>query len=446
MPRPDRLRVVFTGHAGLLKGAVSQRFCGCVSELANIDPTLVRCYDAEEILKPMERFLPLDWRKQQLDWLESLGEAIARCEEENPAYAFLSLHLSYRWYSRFFSPISWRVPVRRRLRMEPEDSLLYLIGQVFRPDYCVCLIDDIQAAQHRIATAPTEIHLRLGELLSWRNVETLFTDLLAKETILKPSGEPDSHHFPFERSPVVPIRHPPEMLYRFLFEPERLRIYASYPMTRTRPQKHLLEEINRFRSNLNEQFTVFDPATIDELPLVGLREAEDPLGLPAEARWPIPGEHTLCGEDPREISNLSRDEILEITQTVAGQNRPELARAVEERDFRFIDQADCVVVYRPQFSTDQPPATRHTPSGGTAAEIDYALVRVGRPVFIIHDPEVDGDFQRGVFDPDLPGAAASLLDEIGNLSDPRNQERVLDELTHRLLARQDEFVRTRLRQ
>ena len=84
-------------------------------------------------------------------------------------------------------------------------------GDLFQPDYCVTLIDDIQAVQRRIASG---INLRLRELLTWRSFEILLTDLLAKETILKTSRKFNSVDFPFDRSPIVAIRHPPAMLFQ----------------------------------------------------------------------------------------------------------------------------------------------------------------------------------------------------------------------------------------
>lgn len=107
--------------------------------------------------------------------------------------------------------------------------------------------------------------------------------------------------------------------------------------------------------------------------------------------------------------------------------------------------SDSLVVYRPQFSTDQPEKLKHTSTRGTAAEIDYAMERAGRPVFVVHDPEVDGSLRREVFDPALPAAAFYILDEIGNLSDPDRQRRVLEELTERLKEHGDRFVKRRLR-
>src|SRR6185437_10956936 len=218
---PDKLRVVFTGYAGTSKGQVIRRFAAHIRRALEADGVMksVEFADAEELIKPLGSFLPLARLAQQSAWMNSVGSAVKQCLSAD--YSFLSLHLSYRWYNRFDSPLSWRPGVydRESFTTAPKEMFFELIGKEFQPDYFVCLIDDIQAAQRRVESGDAKIHLRLGEYLTWRNVETFLTDLLAQETILRRDPRMDQLKFPFEHSPVVSSRHPLSMLERYLFEP-----------------------------------------------------------------------------------------------------------------------------------------------------------------------------------------------------------------------------------
>lgn len=425
-PRP--LRVLFAGHTGLgktshvlprLRQYVYSQDSAWQNTTSSADrdlreKELAQQFDAEDQLKLMHTFLNLGWRGQRDAWLRSVRQAIQDCNEAEPSprFAFLSLHLSYQWHSGFFSPLSWGSVDHQSLT-----SAIDLIREEFRPDYCICLIDDIQAVQERLAA---EIHLRLRELLTWRNVELLLTDLLAHETILRPGRQRWLVEFPFEYSSLFAIRHPPEALYRFLVEPSCPRLYASFPISRTRGTAEYRAEIDRFRNGLHERFAVFDPLTIDERPLLALlgEPNDGVVVLNAEDRWPIPAERTLCGEGPKAYGHLRADEIREITTRASSMTKSELDRTIEARDFRLIDQADALVVYRPLF-------LRGELSGGTRAEMVYAQ-RSGKPVFLVHDRDLDGEINPETFDVEFVGD--QVIDEYGHLDDPGTQRQALDRL------------------
>ncbi len=459
MDGPETLRVVFTGQSGLGKRNILSRFCKYVCTRQQLKENFVRCYHAEDHLGvSMTSFLRLGWRDQHRRWKRSIRSALREWENERPPYAFLSLHLSYQWRSRFFSPLSWRDVVEAEESETIRPSLLYYIGEKFQPDYYVTLIDDIQAVQQRVA--PTlQQHLRLRELLTWRGFEVFLTDLLAQDTVLRSQPDRDHLDFPFERSPVVAVRHPPEMLYRLLFEPQRPRIYASFPISRTRDTHQ--GEINRFREALHRVFTVFDPVTIDERPLQSLLqgyraeylakqpELTDPSSVPllgvrrtlaAADRWYIPPESTLCDEAPRD-TELALDEIQEIA-VARPAAKIEIDRTIVARDFRLIDQADCVVVYRSLFGEGRP-------SRGTKEEMQYAAEREPpKAVFLIHNPaaiEAGGD--GGPFIPDTFGLEFiedEDLFQFANLSQPANQDEALKGVVARLEEKAAELTANRL--
>ena len=438
MAFPETLRVIFTGHAGLRKSQCLARFCQFLERSKRVK---AHWYDAEESLKPIHRFLDIGWRDQQQDWLNSVETVLDQVERDRPRYAFLSLHPSFQWKSTFFSPISWQIPADRT----SNTSLVELINR-FDPDYYVCLIDDIQSVQQRIIK---NIHLRLRELLIWRNMEVMLTDTLALETILKKKPELASRNYPFEHSPVLAVRHPPEMLYKFLFEPEQPRVYACYPISNTRARRESRAEIDRFRHDLHGKFTAFDPLTIDERPLYSIFErfrsnhpeaivSQRRLSLGSEDRWPIAADRTLLGEGPKRIDGIPADEIEEII-TRQKNEKHEIDRAIETRDFRLIDQADALIVYRTFYPTEDPQLPLKM-SDGTSAEIRYA--RQKKPIFLVHDPSQDGEISPVTFQEEFVGE--TVLDDISALSNPTNQALALRRLATEVPESVEEAVNSRL--
>lgn len=442
---PSKLRVIFTGHSGVNKRLVLERFAGHVKQrLEQLgEKRSVITAEVEQELGDMNSFLQLEHTVRQGQWMEAMNNAVQTCHKSD--YAFLSLHLSYRHSSRFTSPVSWR----GSRHGASASSLFDALNRRFKPDYYVCVIDDIQSAQSRIASGSSGIRLRLAELLAWRNIETLLTDTLCQATTLRNGTNREVAHFPLARSPVVSNRHPLEMLFRLLAQPACPRIYASFPITRTRYHAERREEIDDFRRALADRFCVFDPVTIDELPLTqfadpGKYKDNEAVRLPATARWPLDEATTLVGEPVLDTGALNPAEIREITRRAEGWDRTDLDFAVEERDRRLIDQADCVVVYRPQYSTGlEGDPKKHTPTAGTAAEMDYALKLVGRKVFVVHDSAVDGDLARGPLQHVLPAGPPYVIQE-PNLADQASRARALGRLVQALEKHEPEIVRKRL--
>ncbi len=372
MPEEDGLRVVFTGHTGLNKENVLTRLADHIFSQDNdwceagglSDPQvrkdreqkLVGIYDAEEEID-IDTFLIQSERDQKNQWRHSFLGAMSNWRSANPKprFAFISLHLTYQAYSEFFSPLAWKILVPER-PPEPQNVLVNFLRE-FKPHYFVTLIDNVHVVQKRIRE--NKYDFRLVELLRWRNVETLMTDILAQQVISEEYRREDSAKYPFEHSPVVAVRHPRKMLFKFLSEPELPRIYAAYPISKPREiardsgSNDSIDEINRFREFLHDRFTVFDPVTIDERPmqlLLGQRDRndEDKLSLPADAWWPTQGDDSLSGEALEEIPDLLVSDVKEIATDI-GRESSEIDRQIRSRDFRLIDQADCVVVYRPTY-------------------------------------------------------------------------------------------------
>lgn len=294
-------------------------------------------------------------------WKKAFNNILSSIKDKKPKHAFLSMHHLFYRYSSFFSPVDW------------EDLI-----KDFQPDIFITLIDDIFSIWRRInvqdKTSPSGSYFRLREIASWRSAEILFTDFLAK---CLPSSKSIKNY-------VVASKHPTKMLYRLLFEPEKLIIYAAFPITSTRKDSKKIEEINKFRMKLNEKFTVFDPITIDEdvlrIVLDKQIKRKKILLIRKEDRWPIPNNWSLC-EDVNYPIKLHANEAREVVKDIRDH--------IKLRDFRLIDQADCYAGYRPHYEGNW--------SKGMLAEITYARDVALKRCLFVHFPDKDGGLKGSPF-------------------------------------------------
>lgn len=187
---------------------------------------------------------------------------------------------------------------------------------------------------------------------------------------------------------VVAVKHSPEIPYQLLYERWRLRLYSAYRVRATRTHPERFEELNQYRSALNQEFTVFDPATIDERPILPETEVKDKdyitetdhqgdallkrqsmdfdLAKPEELD-PVPG-------------NVGLEEFKEVREVVD--------QDIQRRDYRLINQSNAMVGYRPKWGGK-------TVSQGVKNESEHA-VRQGIPVYLVH-PDEDGSIEGGPF-------------------------------------------------
>ena len=161
------------------------------------------------------------------------------------------------------------------------------------------------------------------ELLIWRDEELFFTDILANmcDRI---------------NSFVIAAGEPPLMLEKIIWHPEVKKIYLSFPITHILDDPEAKREIISFRDKLREKLVVFDP--------YASKDYDDTYKKP-------------------EMKAI-REEVGEVTK---------------DRDFRFIDQADAVVVYFP----------KKVPSKGVDAEMNHARLN-GKPIFLYSPEDIGG--------------------------------------------------------
>lgn len=188
------------------------------------------------------------------------------------------------------------------------------------------IIEDLASVHGRLLTTSWGDR-QILELLIWRDEELHLTDIFADMCGL-------------DRCYAVAAGEPPSMFERLVWHPEYMKVYLSFPITNLLEDGKAGDEIRGFRDRIREFLIVFDPYACKDYDETYVRE---------------------------EMKYL-RKEIGDIT---------------EERDYRFIDQADAVVVYFPKI----------VPSKGVEAEMNYAR-RTGKSIFMYRpkDERDEGPF------------------------------------------------------
>jgi hypothetical protein len=196
----------------------------------------------------------------------------------------------------------------------------------------------------------------------------------------------------------------------------------------------MIDEINTFKKELSKHFTVFDPATIDELPLEISGSGRRNISLTADDHWPVQRKDTLCQETRSDIT-VRASEVREISKGKKNE-RSELRRNVHMRDYRLIDQSDFVAIYRPTYGG------RPDWSGGTYHEARYASKTL-KHLIIIQDPSVDGDLSNETigFEP----AEHQCITSVSRLNKPQNQKRAIEELIRRINSMKIELINRRIK-
>jgi len=85
---------------------------------------------------------------------------------------------------------------------------------------------------------------------------------------------------------------------------------------------------------------------------------------------------------------LREDEVMEVTARNPVTRRSLIQDQIMRRDFRYIEQSDMVIAYRPRYGG--------TLSRGVFSEVTIA-VNMGKPVYVYWPPE-DGDIAENPFE------------------------------------------------
>jgi len=406
------MRVVFTGQTGTEKSGVIQRLrehslrklglsAGCDSEAAK---RLIASYSIEQTITPERdyfiKYLGYDSEAFQRDkWSQAMRHILDGIEAQKPEHCFLQMHSVYYRKGWYFNLI------------DPD-----LIRE-FHPDLFISLIDDSFNMWKRVVVRDQNRHdmsyLRLRDIYVWRSVEVMMTDLLAREMVSRKTGEGAVIRPERPSSYIVAVKHPVGMLHNLLFESEtRLTVYFSVPITNIRNEKGNVTEVNDAIARLGEKFTLFSPLAIDERILLNFlardgRESSGTLCVQAGDRWPlVPGETYL------QADVLPEDYPIVLDRAEVAEIATEIDQQIRRRDYRLIDDCDCVIVYRPNWGGRL--------SRGVTAEVLYASQHSGK-VIPIHafSPVSDTEAAReSPFDPDqaiVHQSLDSLIDGVSKI-------------------------------
>jgi len=303
-------------------------------------------------------FLDVNSLENKATLIEKTFTRVGKQVNESKAeHIFLDIHLSYFKQSRFVPPFflaAWNEIVRRIDDPNVQVKVITLVDDAF-------VIWQNLKKRERDRYPGTS--LRLREIISWRSVEMLLAESLAKNLTTESKGV---------KNYLVAVRHPPEAFFNLIFSPNPVCAYLSFPITKTRDNPDHVKEITQFREcmhNLfiNDNAVLFDPVTIDEL---ALRKAtnnlkdSDNVVLEENMRWPIKKNSLLPDIDwPIVIRREEVDEVL-----------PDITNNIRERDFKLIDNSIFTIVYKPFLGG---------PSEGVRAEMDYAMQQ-GKGVYVLN--------------------------------------------------------------
>jgi len=255
-------------------------------------------------------------------------EILRRAEKHE--HVVVNTHATFRWHHGLFAAFDF-------------DQI-----KEFNADLYVTLLDNVETVHARLKTSHDLDHT-LKDIMVWREEEILATEILAN--IARGYG----HFVMLSRG-----RHRLSTLtlYRLMFEPKRKRVYLSFPMSHVMDLPDTLAEIEKFKEEINQHFTCFDPADVDEFVL-----HQNAVKALQE------GHTTMVAQSTEGPVTLKTAEVAQISSDIMGQ--------IYARDFKMVDQADMIVSLVPELPNGKPAI-----SSGVERELQHAW-EGGREVFVI---------------------------------------------------------------
>lgn len=327
------VRVVLTGQVGLDK----KEFVEKVVRLAKQRGKNVQAFHVgDRMYAEAPDVVPgriLDLPKPRLDALRRSVFKDLVALGDSADGIIVNTHATFRWKHGLFHAYDFE-------QMRAFDADLY-----------VTLVDNVDAVHERL-DRDHDVRHTLKDIMVWREEEMVVTEALAEairgygRAYILARGE--------ERDTT-------ESLYRLMFEPQRKRVYPSFPMTHVMDMPDVLAEIDGFRDIIAEHFITFDPGDLDEKRL--LFDA---------------GEATKRGENQIKVVANGREisfDVGEVTR-VAG----DIDGQIYARDFKLIDQSDMIVSYVPELPGGKPGL-----SSGVERELQHAWENT-KEVYVVWKP------------------------------------------------------------
>ncbi len=332
------MNVIWSSTTGVNKSEIYKIFEGYVQEkypeksltIVNLEELLIEELGTEDITQILNSY---NREHQKSAWKKAFEIAEDEFRSNPSDCSILCTHLIYYRNSQYFSPMD------------------YKIIKDYGFEKIISFIDDIYLITKRIENRneeiPTGTHLSLRDILAWRSIEFLQADFIASITN-KPT--------PIQTN-IVSIKQPVSTLGNLLFEEEKIKMYIGHPITAAKNNPAIVEEIEEFKGRLHQEFTVFDPTTIDERLLTySLNEqcqnwkdmsngdlTEFDIQIQYEKRWPINHEPILCTKFLELFPiQIKANEIIQVLQAIDDQ--------IRSRDYQLIGQSDMMVAYRPNLN------------------------------------------------------------------------------------------------
>lgn len=332
------VRVVVTGQVGVDK----KPFLDRVADLARARGKDVRVFHVGDMMyAEAPDVVPgriLDLPKRRLDTIRrSVFKDILACAEASDTSLIINTHATFRWRHGLFHAYD-------------HDQMSRLNADLY-----VTLVDGVEAVHERLLRQHDLPHT-LKDILVWREEEMVVTATIAEA--VRGYGS----NYVLSRGPREEMAA--TMLYRLMFEPQRKRVYPSFPMTHVLDMPQTLAEIDAFRATLAEYFITFDPGDLDEKRLLfdagaAIQRGEDGFSLNVNGR---------------EI-RLKATEVTQVAPDIDGQ--------IYARDFKLIDQADMIVSFIPELPTGKPGL-----SSGVERELQHAFEGT-KEVYVVWEPRAE---------------------------------------------------------
>jgi len=324
------MRVIITGQVGVDKGPYLQHIERCARaagrQLKVFHVGRMMYDEAPDV--PAGRILNLPMSR-----LGTLRRAVFKeilREADRHEHVIVNTHATFRWRHGLFAAFDF-------------DQM-----KAFNADLYITLVDNAENVHQRLLR-DHDLEHTLKDIMVWREEEMLATEIIAN--ITRGYG----HFFLIARGRDMATA---TTILRLMFEPQRRKVYLSFPMSHVADLPDIQERIGSFKATLAEHFICFDPADVDEFHLYAAaeearRRGEDFVEVPA-ADGPV---------------RLRTAEVLQIAPDITGQ--------IYARDFKMVDQSDMIVAMVPELPDGKPAL-----SSGVERELHHAF-EGGKEVYVV---------------------------------------------------------------
>ncbi len=324
------MRAIITGQVGVDKGP----YLEAVKKLAREQGHDLEVFHVGKMMYeeapdvPAGRILNLPIAR--LNTLRrAVFKEILRLSEKHE-HVIVNTHATFRWRHGLFSAFDY-------------DQI-----KQFNADLYISMLDNAESVHQRL-NKEHDIDHTLKDIMVWREEENLATEIISN--ILRGHGK----FFVLSRGREVATT---QTLYRMMFEPQKKKVYPSFPMSHVMDLPDTLKEINSFRAILAEHFIAFDPGDVDEFVLhMKASKAKEE------------GHETVEVDAAEGKVTFKTDEVIQISGDIMGQ--------IYARDFKMVDQSDMIVSLVPEMANGKPAL-----SSGVERELHHAW-EGGKEVYVV---------------------------------------------------------------